>query len=557
MLRGPRRGRFPHRGPAAGLTAPAHLVRRPRIRGGLGRRGSGRRAASRPRLLSAPVVKIKFRIRNEARCTAAPPAHRSGGPGARRDGAGVGPAGRGPARRGAGAAGGTGGSRLARLGLQGTVPAHPGPAHSGPAHPGAANSRPAGRPAVAAGAGPRGRAVRDCWGRAGLRLGFWTVPAPTPGRRAPVRGGRFSGGLPGPAGAGPVQARLLWRGGQVAVHARPTGRHRTPRRYRPAGRYRTITRQWPSGRYRRVAAASPATIGWLVGRRPFPTPGGAVGMKFTRPAGLLTGCCGPPAPPGARLACATRIASARIPPGIVRSARGGRRVTPPALVGVNSPSLARGCLARRGRPGVTRHLAWGGGACVAAGPVAWCTGRSVTGRRLTRAAGPARGRLPGCAGPVVAARHGRPRPPMGRVVPGCLRIPGSRPPARAGHYLGVLRRRVGPPGQLTGVPGSGIDRATRPPPTRRFLRALVGHLSPCRASAAILPDRESPHHGAWQRRLPPGLARSSTRAGTSPHRRAHLPWSPRMCAETAAGTAVKAHSRPRWSPRGNGSARPP
>ena len=53
-------------------------------------------------LVGAPVVKIKFRIRNEARWAAAPPADRFGGPGRGRDGTGVGPAGRGPAGRGAG-----------------------------------------------------------------------------------------------------------------------------------------------------------------------------------------------------------------------------------------------------------------------------------------------------------------------------------------------------------------------------------------------------------------------------------------------------------------------
>ena len=499
MVGGPFRGRFPYRGPAAGPAVPARLVRRPRIRGRLDRRGSGRRAASGLALLGAPVAKIKFRIRNEARRAAAPPADRFGGPAPGREGTGAGPAGRGPAWRGANAACGTGGWRLTRPGFQGTVPANPGSS---------------GRPAVPAGAGPLRRAVPDCRCRAGLGVGFGTVPAPARGRGGPVRGGRFSGGLPGPAGARPIQARLLWRRGQVAVHARPTGRDRT------------TTRKRPTGRHRGVAAPRPATIGGLVGRRPRTTPGIAAGIRVTRRAGILTRCRGPPAPRGARLASATRIASARIPPGIVRPARGGRRETPPALAGVRSPSLTRDCTARCGGPGVTGHFAWGGGAHVAAGPVA------------------------GCAGPVVAA--GR-LPGRGRVVPGRLRIPGGGPPALAWPYLGVLRWRVRAPGQVTGVVGSGIGRATRPPPTRRSLRALVGHLSPCRASDAILPDRESPHHEAWQRCLPPGLARSSTRA--------------RAFAAVARFTAVgppSLTSRPRErvpkagpAHRGNRSARPP
>ena len=331
------------------------------------------------------------------------------------------------------------------------------------------------------------------------------MPAPTPGRRGPVRGGRFSG-LPGRAGACPIQARLLGRRGQVTIHARP--------------------------------------------------------------AGLLTGCCGSPARPGGRLAPRARLAPARIPARIVRSARGGRRVTPPALAGVRSASLTGGGLARRGGPGVsggpgvTRHVTWGGGGCVATGPVARRTRRSVPTRRLTRAARLARGRPTGCARRVVAAGRlpGWPGPPMvrgchpaitghrlprrragaitgrgltwrpgpavaGRRVsresaPGARRgrvvlwVPGGRPAALARHCLGVLRRWVRPPGQVTGILGSGIDGATRPPPARRLLRALVGHLSPCRASDAILPDRELPHHGAWPRRPLPTPARSSTRAGT-------------------------------------------
>ena len=303
-------------------------------------------AASGLALSGTPVVKIKFRIRNEARWAAAPPADWFGGPAAGRDGAGVGPAGRGPARRGAGAACRTGSWRLTRPGWPGTVPANPGAAR---------------RPAVTAGAGPLRRAVPDCRGRARLGVGFGTVPAPTPGRRGPVRGGRWFGGLPGPAGAGPIQPRLLGRRGQVAVHARPTGRHRT------------TTRNRPTGRHRRVTAASPATIGCLVGRGPRTTPGTAVGIKITRPAGLLTGW----------LRCG------RAPPW-------------------------PGRFARRGGPGVTGSFAWGGGSCVAAGPVAWCTGTSVPARCLTRAAGPARCRLPGCARPVVAAGclPGRPGTPI-------------------------------------------------------------------------------------------------------------------------------------------------
>ena len=175
----------------------------------------------------------------------------------------------------------------------------------------------------------------------------------------------------------------------------------------------------PAGRVTpgRVTAARPATIVRLVGRRPLTTaarPGTAIGVKVARPAGLLTGRRGPPAPPGgrcwlriirpvvigpvpglparvvspaaylfppapaprivpqrARLAATTRIAAAaRIPRGIVRSARGGRRVTTPALAWVRAPSLTRGCLSRCGGPGVTGHLAWGAGPSVAAGPLA-------------------------------------------------------------------------------------------------------------------------------------------------------------------------------------------
>jgi hypothetical protein len=499
-------------------------------------------------LVATLVVTIKFRIRNEARGAAAPPAGRFGGPAAGREGAGVNPGRPGPARRGAGHPCGTGGWRLTRPGLQGRVPANPGAA---------------GHPAVAAAAGPLRRAIPDRRGQAGLRVGFGTVPAPTPGRRGPVHGGQFSGSLPGLAGACPIQARLLRRRGQVAVHARPAGGNRTTTRQRPAGRDRTTSWQRPAGRHQRVAAASPATIG-RPGRGPRTTPGTGVRVKVTRPAGLLTRCCGPPASRGARLVSATRVAPARVRPEIVGSARRGRRVTAPALAWTGSAPLAGDALARRGGPGVTGRAAWSGGACVAAGSAARCTGRSVPTRRLAWTAGPVRRRLPGCARGVVAAGRlpRRPRTPRvrrrrpaitrrlpgrragavtdrgltwrpgpslagrrvsrepapgagrGRVAPSCLRISGDWPPALARHRVGVLGRRVRPPGQVTGVLGSGIDRATRPPPTRRLLRALVGHMSPCRASDAILPDRELPHHGAWQRCLPPGLARSSARAGT-------------------------------------------
>jgi hypothetical protein len=109
--------------------------------------------ASGPALPGPPVVKIKFRIRNEARCAVAPPSDRFGNRAPRRDGAGVGPTRRGPARRGAGAACGTGGWRLTWPGFQRAVPAHLGAA---------------GHPAVAAGAAPLRRAVPDCRGQAGL-----------------------------------------------------------------------------------------------------------------------------------------------------------------------------------------------------------------------------------------------------------------------------------------------------------------------------------------------------------------------------------------------------
>jgi hypothetical protein len=182
----------------------------------------------------------------------------------------------------------------------------------------------------------------------------------------------------------------------------------------------------------RVTAAPPVTIGRLAGRRPLTTavrPVTAVGIKVTWPAGLLAGCGGavatpgagcwlgiirlgiirlgiiwpavigpapglparivspaaylfppalfPPAPraapvswivpPVARLASSTRIACAtRIPCGI---ARGGRRIAAPALAWVRSPTPARVCLGRRGGLGVAGHLAWGCGASVAAGAV--------------------------------------------------------------------------------------------------------------------------------------------------------------------------------------------
>src|SRR5512135_946994 len=105
------------------------------------------------------------------------------------------------------------------------------------------------------------------------------------------------------------------------------------------------------------------------------------------------------------------------------------------------------------------------------------------------------------------------RPPLAagrrRVLPERPRTLRGRLPALAGHHLGVLGRRVTTARLLTGVGGAGIDGATRPPPARRVLRALVAHVSPCRAYDVILPDRELPHHGAWQPCPPPGLARSS------------------------------------------------
>jgi hypothetical protein len=158
----------------------------------------------------------------------------------------------------------------------------------------------------------------------------------------------------------------------------------------------------------RVTLAPPATSGRLVGRRPRTTPGTAVGVNVTRPGGLLTGGCGPPAPPGARCWLhIVRPAAIRSGPGLatwivlpaaypyppavflprlVRSARGGRRVTAAALAWVCVRFLTRGYLARRGGPAVTGHFAWGGGASVAGGPVARCTGTSVI---IGRPAGPA------------------------------------------------------------------------------------------------------------------------------------------------------------------------
>jgi hypothetical protein len=149
----------------------------------------------------------------------------------------------------------------------------------------------------------------------------------------------------------------------------------------------------------KISAAPAAPVGRLVrglaGRRSLIAPAGpgtAVGVKVTRPARLLTRWRGPPAPPRAScwrhiirpvvigpvpglparivspaswivpnragLAAATRIPPAtRILPGITRSARRGRRVTTAVPAGVRSPSLTRGCLARRGGPGVAGHLA--------------------------------------------------------------------------------------------------------------------------------------------------------------------------------------------------------
>lgn len=175
----------------------------------------------------------------------------------------------------------------------------------------------------------------------------------------------------------------------------------------------------------RITAAPPAPVGRLVrglaGRRSRITParpGIAVGIKVTRPARLLTRWRSPPAPPRARcwrhiirpvvigpipglparivspaaylfppapadapasrivphrarLAAATRLtATTRILPGITRSARRGRRVTTAVPAGVRSPSRTRGCLARRGGPGVAGPLAWDGRAPVTASPVA-------------------------------------------------------------------------------------------------------------------------------------------------------------------------------------------
>jgi hypothetical protein len=121
---------------------------------------------------------------------------------------------------------------------------------------------------------------------------------------------------------------------------------------------------------RRVTAAPPATLGRLAGRRPLTTAGTAVGVKVTRPAGLLTGGSGPLAPPG-----------------LVRPARGGRRVTAAARAWVRVLFLTRRYPARRGGPGVTGPFAWGGGTSVTGGPIARYTGTSVTARRLTWPAG--------------------------------------------------------------------------------------------------------------------------------------------------------------------------
>jgi hypothetical protein len=172
----------------------------------------------------------------------------------------------------------------------------------------------------------------------------------------------------------------------------------------------SLARRLCPGRFAsgRATLAPPATRGRLVGRRPRPTPGTAVGVKVTRPGGLLTGGYGPPAPPGARcwrhiirpaairsgpglatwsiLPAAYPGPPAVFPAGLVRSARGGRRVTATALAWVCVRFLTRDYLARRGGPGVTGHFAWGGGAAVAGGPVARCTGTSVI---TGRPAGPA------------------------------------------------------------------------------------------------------------------------------------------------------------------------
>jgi hypothetical protein len=112
---------------------------------------------------------------------------------------------------------------------------------------------------------------------------------------------------------------------------------------------------------------------------------------------------------------------------------------------------------------------------------------------------------------IMARVTGRPPLAAGRrrVLPERPRTLRGRLPALAGHHLGVLGRRVTTARLLTRVGGAGIDGATRPPPARRVLLALVAHVSPCRASSAILPDRESTHHGACQPCPPPGLARSS------------------------------------------------
>lgn len=151
--------------------------------------------------------------------------------------------------------------------------------------------------------------------------------------------------------------------------------------HNPAGRL-------PAGRFapRRVTAAPPATIGRLAGRRHFTTParpGTAVRIKVTRPAGLLAGCGGTPAPPS--VGSWPRI----IRPAVIRPAPGlpARIVSPAAYLFPSAPGAA--CASRLVPPGA-RLASAARITSVAAGAVARCTGTSVTARRLTREAGPAR-----------------------------------------------------------------------------------------------------------------------------------------------------------------------
>ena len=255
------RGCLPPGGPPPRSPATSGLVRDPGIRGRLDRGRPGRRTAGGPArrlpVCGPPLVNVKSRARNEARTGAGPPAQGLRRRPSGRQGAGVGPSVRGLADRdlagcGPCPGGGPGDWRLARV----EVPAdHLRPVPAGPGV--------VGPPAVAAGAGPLGRAVphprlRDGFGL-GHGLGLGAVPAPAPRCRRPALSGGFlrnRAAAGGPGGlARAARARLVRRSVQVGIWiGRPgtTGDWTAswPRGSRITAAARTTGRSGPSGRNR-------------------------------------------------------------------------------------------------------------------------------------------------------------------------------------------------------------------------------------------------------------------------------------------------------------------